>query len=216
MGFTSDLRTILAAGTKDGHPSDPTLSHSQTAGESESWAILGSPGVTTTVAKEAVPVQTPTALPDISTIERPEELTRRPPYWLFIRRESKDRVVIEGSHGPTLELIEKYMKKWCRGNTQSVDRVSSLDFPSFSSLMAVFILLRSNNLQPPLVKIHLQESMFGMGLLHDSVIMETARSFDNINVSLLLVLAESVLGYMPVGDGSNIGEWQFKKTTAFK
>jgi len=58
--------------------------------------------------------------------------------------------------------------------------------------------------------------MFGMGLLHDSLVMETMQGFKAINVTLLLVLAESVLGYTCVGDRPNSGEWQFKRTTAFR
>lgn len=126
MGFTSDLQTVLTAGYKNTQSIYPNVADDPSAGDPDSWALLGTPEVTATDTKKVITVQAPTALPDISTIERPEELTRRPPYWLFIRKEAKDRVVIEGSHGPTLELIEKYMKKWCRGNTHRADRVSSL------------------------------------------------------------------------------------------
>jgi len=74
----------------------------------------------------------------------------------------------------------------------------------------------ANTFQPPLLRINLQESMFGVGLLHDFLTMEPARTFDSINITLLLVLVESALGYSPILDRSNSKEWQFRRTAAFK
>lgn len=68
------------------------------------------------------------SLPDIATIERPEELIKKPPYWLIVRQEGRNRVVIEASHGPSLSVLEGYLKKWCRGEVSRVDRVSPQSF----------------------------------------------------------------------------------------
>lgn len=66
------------------------------------------------------------SLPDIATIQRPEELLKKPPYWLIVRQEGQNRILIEASHGPSLSVLEGYLKKWCRGEAGRVDRVSSI------------------------------------------------------------------------------------------
>ncbi|OBT53216.1 hypothetical protein VE04_05941 [Pseudogymnoascus sp. 24MN13] len=70
-------------------------------------------------------------LPDLALIPRPEELLRRPPYWLLVSQDMDNRVVIQGSHAPSLECMEAYLKRWCRGNPHRVDRVGSLQFLFF-------------------------------------------------------------------------------------
>ncbi|KAG4443447.1 hypothetical protein IFR05_001126 [Cadophora sp. M221] len=91
-------------------------------------------------------------MPDISTIQRPEDLTRRPPYWLV----------------------------------------------------------------PPTVEIKLQESVFGLGLLHDTLTLEAVRGRE-INAMLVLVFVENVLGYTPVPSSGSAGSvWEFRRTKGFK
>lgn len=69
-------------------------------------------------------------LPDLALIPRPEELLRRPPYFILVRQDTENRVVIQGSHAPSLECMEAYLKRWCRGNSHRVDRVGP--FPNFA------------------------------------------------------------------------------------
>ncbi|OBT66051.1 hypothetical protein VE03_03265 [Pseudogymnoascus sp. 23342-1-I1] len=61
-------------------------------------------------------------LPDLALIPRPEELLKRPPYWLLVRQDAEDRIVVQGSHAPSLECMEAYLKRWCRGNPHRVER----------------------------------------------------------------------------------------------
>ena len=65
-------------------------------------------------------------LPEVSTIQRPEELLKRPPYWMVVRQESRTRVTVNGSHAGSLGVLEAYLKRWCRGEVGLVDRVSFL------------------------------------------------------------------------------------------
>jgi hypothetical protein len=61
-------------------------------------------------------------LPAINMIDRPEDLCRRPPYHLIVR--STDRkVVVQGSHQPSLELLAEYLKKWSKINHNFVNKV---------------------------------------------------------------------------------------------
>lgn len=63
-------------------------------------------------------------IPEISTIPRPEELTKRPPYWILVKQESPTRIVVQGSHTPSLACLEGYLKRWCRGEASRTNRVS--------------------------------------------------------------------------------------------
>jgi hypothetical protein len=54
-------------------------------------------------------------MPTVNSIERPEELTLRPPYHLILRW-SESKVLIHGGHQPSLELIAEYLKKWAKRN----------------------------------------------------------------------------------------------------
>jgi hypothetical protein len=62
-------------------------------------------------------------LPDIGTLERPEELTQRAPYRLVVRQEGRQRVLVECSHMGTLKVLEGYLGRWVRGNVDFVNRV---------------------------------------------------------------------------------------------
>jgi hypothetical protein len=76
-----------------------------------------------TAGEQKISLETAENLPDIATIQRPEDLTKNPPYWLIVRQEGRDRVRIEGSHGPSLGVLEAYFKKWSRTEMHLVNRV---------------------------------------------------------------------------------------------
>jgi hypothetical protein len=62
----------------------------------------------------------------------------------------------------------------------------------------------------------LQESAFGLGLLHDTITMEAIRGRE-ITAMIVLVFVESVLGYTPVTcSGSGGSVWEFKRTKGFR
>jgi hypothetical protein len=119
-GFSSDLLSLFSSPSVG--PSDGL------AGDSEAWADLSLDPETHPFSGVTKPVVGSDMLPDVSSIERPEELTKRPPYWLIVREESRIRIVIQGSHGPSLILLESYLKKWCRGDVNRVERVCYLPF----------------------------------------------------------------------------------------
>jgi hypothetical protein len=76
-------------------------------------------------------------LPEISAIQRPEEMTKKPPYWLIVRQEGKSRITVEASHGPSLIVLEGWLRKWCRGDTNRMNRVSLCS--SCSSLSCYYL-----------------------------------------------------------------------------
>ena len=74
----------------------------------------------------------------------------------------------------------------------------------------------SNEVQPPVVEIKLRESLFGLGLLYDTLVLETMRGRE-MSATLVLAFVESVLGYVPEVDRGSAGcVWEFKRTRAFK
>jgi hypothetical protein len=132
-GFSSDLLKLFTDSPPMGATPGDTL---ESAEDPEDWADLdlGSP--------ESHPIMTPSSkqapgppglsiqvgedpIPEISTIPRPEELIRKPPYWMVVRQENRMRVVVQGSHGPSLILLDAYLKRWCRGEVARSDRVST-------------------------------------------------------------------------------------------
>jgi hypothetical protein len=64
------------------------------------------------------------ALPNIKTLERPEDLMKRPPYHLIMTHTQYGKfITIQGSHQPSLELIAEYFKKWTKKNHNQSNRV---------------------------------------------------------------------------------------------
>jgi hypothetical protein len=144
-GFASDLLALFAASpSASPAPAPPAGSGGQTGGaeDPEAWAdlLLDSP--------EARPVKSLSlggrdrererdreicdVLPDIGTLERPEELTRRPPYWMVVKQLGAGKVQVQCSHQGSLLVLEGYLKKWARHSTDFTNRVSlSSPFLSF-------------------------------------------------------------------------------------
>ncbi len=62
----------------------------------------------------------------------------------------------------------------------------------------------------------MQESVFGLGLLHDVLTLEAIQGKE-VNALLVLVFIEKVLGYSLVSStGSGKNSWEFKRMKGFK
>jgi hypothetical protein len=67
-----------------------------------------------------------------------------------------------------------------------------------------------------MVEIRLQQSAFGLGLLNDTLVLETTRGRE-VSAMLVLVVVERVLGYVPVlANGAAGSVWEFKRMKGFK
>jgi hypothetical protein len=64
-------------------------------------------------------------LPDVESLPRPEVLLLQPPYHLLVYSRGTQEVEVQCSHGPTLEVLQAYLKKWCRTNHQNVNKVNA-------------------------------------------------------------------------------------------
>jgi hypothetical protein len=135
--FHSDLLDAFkpAAGHKRGPSAaaaDPSTAGWVDAGRDDASdfdaASIMTPA-TTSVAAHMAPMAVRSAapvndrLPQVSMIDRPEEFLMRPPYFLIIRATDR-KVIVQGSHQPSLELLADYLKKWAKTNRQFANQVS--------------------------------------------------------------------------------------------
>ena len=63
-------------------------------------------------------------LPDAAALPRPDELLQALPYHLIIRAIGETLIDIECSHGPSLDVLAAYLKRWCRTNHNLSTKVS--------------------------------------------------------------------------------------------
>lgn len=133
-GFNTDFQCLFTSAPSIS-PVDPSSSTSVPVVEDKEWAHLSldSPVVHPIHSKGkgvAHPLEED-YLPEIASILRPEELLKRPPYWMVVRQEGRTRVTVNASHAGSLGVLESYLKRWCRGEPGLVDRVSSFCIAPF-------------------------------------------------------------------------------------
>ncbi|KAH8804602.1 hypothetical protein F5884DRAFT_796634 [Xylogone sp. PMI_703] len=201
-GFTSDLLPQFASSSATSPVIPATKSAAPVNDDPDSWADLG---LDTTIPSRTLPHRggpgesarpnghdlEPEALPDLATIARPEELLSRPPYRLIVRQQVSSIVEVQGSHQESLMLLEKYLKRWVRHSVTLVNK-------------------------PPLVSVTLKESVFGLGLLYDSLIIEGFRDMQ-VNSMLVLTFVENVLGYTMLRGRDGAGSvWEFERKRGFR
>ncbi|KAK8053629.1 hypothetical protein PG996_012930 [Apiospora saccharicola] len=130
-------------------------------------------------------------LPDCSTLARPDDLLLKPPYHLVVYDRGSTGIEVHCSHSPSLQLLNDYLKKWCRVNQQ-------------------------NHQKPPCVEIKLHQCAFGLGLMYDRLTMSVDRPYAQYGVSPMIVLSlvEGVLGYQNVRTEASC--WKFRKEVEFR
>jgi hypothetical protein len=132
------------------------------------------------------------SLPNLNTIDRPEELTKRPPYYLYVRSSVDDRhIVVHGSHQASLELLAEYLKRWVKKNHKLTTK-------------------------PDLAEVSLRGSSFGLATLFDrvEVVPQLNDGWTLLSPTLVLVFVESVLGYRLTFQEGFV--WHFRRDTGFR
>ncbi|KAI0424107.1 hypothetical protein F5Y09DRAFT_154189 [Xylaria sp. FL1042] len=130
-------------------------------------------------------------IPDVDIIPRPDELLLKPPYFLTVRDFNSSSTEVQCSHGPTLQFLSDYLKKWAKTNYNNTNK-------------------------PPLAEIKLHQSAFGLGVVYDrmTVTVESRYAAQEISPTIILGLVEGVLGYKIV---SNDGPyWSFRRDVEFR
>ena len=138
--------------------------------------------------------QTPSGtMPALETLSRPEVLFKNlAPYHLFLR-ETHQSVVIQASHQPSLELLYEYLKKWTKT-------------------------MQNDSRGLPVLKISLEESKFGLGVLYDSLIVEPTderQTWVRVNPVLIISFIECILQYQMVMTPMAISGTYFRREEAF-
>jgi hypothetical protein len=124
-GFNDDFLVWFSEDSKVVAPSSANVATDEWAELSVDKAGRVSIGEGRSVAanQESSSTAEPESLPDLNTVERPEYLTKRPPYHLLLHA-SLDRIVLQGSHQGTLEFVADYLGRWGKLRVTDVRKVS--------------------------------------------------------------------------------------------
>ncbi|CAK7237010.1 hypothetical protein SBRCBS47491_009831 [Sporothrix bragantina] len=159
-----------------------------TANIVEPQASVAAPATVSSSSSECLPKLA--YLPSLDSLPRPDELFLRPPYHLIVADYGNKKIVVQGSHSPSLHLLGEYMKRWCRLNHQDSRR-------------------------PPAVEVQYNQSCWGASPMFDSVTLTSeANNIFIFNPALVLAFVEGVLGYDKVSTEQGI--WTYRRLTPFK
>lgn len=197
-GFNDDLLSAFKP------PTSTFPLHGTAAGASDDWAdvqVDSSTGQARAVDAPSKPVsystkpksnvpgnqqaQEPEFLPSVDTLPRPEDLLLLPPYHLLLTGHYGSELEIQCSHGPSLQLLSDYLKKWTKQNFRDIRH-------------------------PPSIDVVLEESPIGLGLLFNRLVVKPqSRSNQVLSPVVVLAFVEAVLGFRLVS--SEGGVWHFRR-----
>jgi hypothetical protein len=69
-----------------------------------------------------------TYIPDVKSTPKPDDLLLKPPYYLIVYANNREKVEVECSHSPTLQFLADYLKKWVKINQQDRRKVRAQTF----------------------------------------------------------------------------------------
>ncbi|KJR87434.1 uncharacterized protein SPSK_10412 [Sporothrix schenckii 1099-18] len=197
--FAAVYRGGLLTCFKEKEPAGPSLavrSAAAAGGSGDDWADVamdaatGKAGVVETATGAEVAIPKLEYLPSLESLPRPDELFLRPPYHIIVADYGKKKIVVQGSHSPSLKLLGEYMKRWCRIN-------------------------HHDSRQPPAVAVEFNQSCWGTSPMHDQVTLTSeANNIFQFNPAIVLAFIEGVLGYDKVSTEQGI--WTFRRTVPFK
>jgi hypothetical protein len=130
-------------------------------------------------------------LPSVDTLPRPEDLLLKPPYHLILTARHQSELEIQCSHGPSLQLLSDYLKKWTKQNFRDIRK-------------------------PPSIEVTLEESPIGLGLLFDRLVIrpQNQRLTQTLSPVVVLPFVEGVLGFEMVhAEG---GCWHYRRLGELK
>jgi hypothetical protein len=100
--------------------------HSTTGDE---WADVGvdeAPERSTKTVESTTLASIVEFLPDPNNLPKPGTLLLKPPYHLIINSYSSNKLEIQCSHSATLDVLNQYLKRWCKINPNLTTKVSLL------------------------------------------------------------------------------------------
>ncbi|KAF9267117.1 hypothetical protein L218DRAFT_1074426 [Marasmius fiardii PR-910] len=125
-------------------------------------------------------------LPTVDTLARPNELFRTTSPQLMIIHQHRQSLTVQCSHQPSLELLQAYLTKWAKTNT-------------------------NDSLRRPVFKYDLVESEFSFGII-DTLHIEANMTYTKtVNPTIILAFVEGVLGYTMVHTTGS--SWMYRTVT---
>jgi hypothetical protein len=168
-------------------------SQSSPVAEDDDWSELTSNADMNSILARSqiiLPVQDKSdILPDLQSLPRPEILFRTTiPYILHVNATEGGKVIVSGSHEPSLRLLAQYLQRWIKTDPRDVRKV-------------------------PAVRIITHESKFGLGPFMDAFTIEPFDHHQNvpINVAVIMAFVQGVLRYSPIVCTLATNRWEFKR-----
>lgn len=198
-GFYSDFEALFSQNSTQKNIDVP---------KDDEWADIDSAGNSTNVAIRELNTISD-ALLDVQTLARPDLLFPTVSPYILRMTCSGTTMTLQGTHEPSIKLLEAYFKKWVKIDPHDTRRVGS-------STTILFVL--TDSMKPPFLKIKLVESLFGPGLFYDTLEIEPydtnqARRI-TINPTLVQAFIEGVMEYKPVQSSSDRAFCEFRKYKA--
>ncbi|KIY66244.1 hypothetical protein CYLTODRAFT_38800 [Cylindrobasidium torrendii FP15055 ss-10] len=157
--------------------------------EDEDWADVKTPPLPSSRSGDTATLPTaadgtPTCLPTVDQLPRPSDLfASKAPYTLIVTA-GHDRLEIQCSHEPSLQLLHDYLKKHAKVN-------------------------QNDSLRRPIYTLALFESDFCASVMDTLWVEHTMKWLRSINPTLVLAFVESVLGYELVS--STASTWMYRR-----
>ena len=120
-GFETDLLNFFSI---DSAPRGQV----ESAGKDDDWANVDETGETQSIRSKEIDVR-PDVLPSVETLARPDILFRSlTPYLLNITLYGTNKLVVQGNHEPSLQLMSDYLQRWMKRDHRDVRKVSLSPF----------------------------------------------------------------------------------------
>jgi hypothetical protein len=115
------LENLFSADSAPPGEGDPTS-------KDDEWANVDETGEAQSIRLNETD-SSPDVLPNVETLSRPDILFRSlTPYLLNVTLHSTNKLVVQGTHEPTLQLLSDYLQRWMKRDHRDVRKVSSHAF----------------------------------------------------------------------------------------
>jgi hypothetical protein len=120
--FETDLENLFVADSVPGPDRE-------SASKDDEWANVDETGEAHSISIRSKDVESsPDVLPSIETLPRPDILFRSlTPYLLNVTLHGVNKLVIQGTHEPSLQLLSDYLQRWMKRDHRDIRKVSPLD-----------------------------------------------------------------------------------------
>ena len=235
-GFETDLENLFSA---DSVPA----ADGEHSSKDDDWANVDETGEAQSISIRSKEMDAGSdVFPAVETLSRPDILFRSlTPYLLNVTLYSANKLVVQGTHEPSLQLLSDYLQRWMKRDHRDVRKVSStysflLVLPQTHSphgtanalcnhrIISGTVFYHAPQEQPlthlpqiPLLRATLGESNFGLGLNCDTLTIEPHdhnQRYVEVNPTIVLAFIEGVLGYRLAH--TERGSWEYRREVAFK